>query len=101
MEEDFIYGTARVDDIRVQEDGSEIFPMYRIIIRAADGQAVREFDYSSKGKYVTALSIVQNRIDLSCIQASGDGGYVETLPEPITYANENTSELLSMKQHIE
>ena len=37
MEEDFIYGTARVDDIRVQEDGSEIFPMYRIIIRAADG----------------------------------------------------------------
>ena len=97
MEEDFIYGTARVDDIRVLEDGSEIFPMYRIIIRAADGQAVREFDYSSKGKYVTALSIVQNRIDLSCIQASGDGGYVEALPEPITYANENTSELLSLK----
>lgn len=97
MEEDFIYGTARQEDIREQQDGSELFPMYRIIIRADDGQAVREFDYSSKGKYVTALTIVNNRIDLSCVQASGDGGYVEALPEPITYANENTSELLSLK----
>ncbi|MCC8140043.1 MAG: hypothetical protein LIO67_07080 [Lachnospiraceae bacterium] len=97
MEEDFIYGTARQSDICSDEAGQETFPMYRVIIRAQDGSEMREFDYSSMGKYVTEISIVENRIDLSCVEKSEDGSYTEALPEPITYTMETTEDALSLE----
>ena len=97
MEEDFIYGTARQGDIQEDMTGQEIFPMYRVIIKNHNGGEVREFEYGSKGKYVTDISIVENRIDLSCVQLAGDGSFAEALPEPITYTSEKTTTLLSWK----
>ena len=97
MEEDFIYGTARQGDIREDMTGQEIFPMYRVIIKNHDGGEVREFEYGSKGKYVTGVSIVENRIDLSCVRLAEDGSFAGTLPEPITYTSEKTIPLLSWK----
>lgn len=97
MEEDFIYGTARQGDIQEDMTGQEIFPMYRVIIKNHNGGEVREFEYGSKGKYVTDISIVENRIDLSCVQMAGDGSLAEALPEPITYTSEKTATLLSWK----
>ncbi len=97
MEEDFIYGTARKGDICYDEAGQETFPMYRVIIRAQNGSEMREFDYSSMGKYVTEISIVENRIDLSCVEKDEGGSYVETLPEPITYTAETTEDALSLE----
>jgi hypothetical protein len=96
MEEDFIYGAAREEDIRTDAAGQQTFPMQRIVIRDNEGQEVREFDYLSKGKYVTGVTIVENRIDLSCISKSEDGSYVEALPEPITYTSEVASETLKL-----
>ncbi len=96
MEEDFIYGTARREDLGVDMAGQEIMPMYRVIIRDHSGNAVREFDYGSKGKYVTGVSIVENRIDLSCVQLTAGGSYVEARPEPITYTSEPVDEQLSL-----
>ena len=97
MEEDFIYGTARQGDIREDMTGQEIFPMYRVIIKNHDGGEVREFEYGSKGKYVTGVSIVENRIYLSCVRLAEDGSFAGTLPEPITYTSEKTIPLLSWK----
>lgn len=97
MEEDFIYGTARQEDIREDVTGQEIFPMYRVIIKNHNGGEVREFEYASKGKYVTDISIVENRIDLSCVQMAGDGSFAEALPEPITYTSEKKTNLLAWK----
>ncbi|MCD8248968.1 MAG: hypothetical protein LUC60_03810 [Lachnospiraceae bacterium] len=97
MEEDFIYGTARESDICYDEAEQETFPMYRVIIRAQDGSEMREFDYSSMGKYVTEISIVENRIDLSCVEKDEEGSYEEALPEPITYTMETTEDALSLE----
>lgn len=97
MEEDFIYGAARREDIQVDMSGRKILPMHRVIIRDHSGNQVREFDYLAKGKYVTGVSIVENRIDLSCVVKGGDGIYTETLPEPITYTSETTAEKMKMK----
>lgn len=97
MEEDFIYGIAHQDDIEVDEAGRTIVPMYRVVIRDHSGNEVREFDYLSKGKYVTDVSIVENRIDLSCVSRAVDGSYEEALPEPITYTSENVSEKLKLE----
>lgn len=101
MEEDFIYGTAREEDIRVNMAGEQTVPMYRVIIRDHSGNEVREFDYASKGKYVTDLSIVENRIDLSCIMLTPDGAWQEALPEPITYTSEPEQEKLMLQVAID
>jgi len=97
MEEDFIYGVARREDIQTDAAGQQILPMHRIVIRDHSGNQVREFDYLAKGKYVTDVSIVENRIDLSCVAKSEDGSYVEARPEPITYTTEAVDEKLKMK----
>lgn len=97
MEEDFIYGTARPEDVQVDMAGQETFPMYRVIIRDHSGNAVREFNYGSKGKYVTDVSIVENRIDLSCVERTADGSYAEALPEPITYTSEPANSQLILE----
>lgn len=97
MEEDFIYGIARREDIRVNAAGQRILPMYRVIIRDHSGNQVREFDYLAKGKYVTDVSIVENRIDLACVMLSADGSYAEALPEPITYTSEAVAEELKLQ----
>lgn len=97
MEEDFIYGTAYREDIRIDMAGQKVVPMYRVIIRDHSGNQVREFDYAAKGKYVTGVSIVENRIDLSCVVLAGDNSYEEALPEPITYNSEPTDEKLKLE----
>lgn len=97
MEEDFIYGTAYREDIRTDLAGQKVIPMYRVIIRDHSGNEVREFDYAAKGKYVTSVSIVENRIDLACVSKTTDGSYEEARPEPITYTSEPADNKLRLE----
>lgn len=96
MEEDFLYGAARLEHVRTDLAGQRLVPIYRVIIRDHAGNEVREFDYASKGKYVTSVEIIENRIDLSCITLHEDGSYEEALPEPITYTSEPAQEKLRL-----
>lgn len=96
MEEDFIYGAAYKEDIRTDLAGRRILPLYKVVIRDHYGNEVREFDYASKGKYVTDVSIVENRIDLSCVALTESGFYEEARPEPITYTSEPVNEKLKL-----
>lgn len=97
MEDDFLYGLADRNEIRTDAAGREIFPMHRIVIRDHSGNQVREFDYAEKGKRVSEVSIVENRIDLTCITLLSDGSYADALPEPITYTSEKTEEKLKLR----
>lgn len=96
MEEDFLYGTAKLSHVQMDPAGRRIVPLYRVIIRDHSGNEVREFDYASKGKYVTSVEIIENRIDLSCITLGEDGSYEPALPEPITYTSEPAQEKLRL-----
>lgn len=96
MEEDFLYGTAKLSHVRTDPGGRRTVPLYRVIIRDHSGNEVREFNYEAKGKYVTSVEIIENRIDLSCITLREDGGYEPALPEPITYTSEPAQEKLRL-----
>lgn len=96
MDEDFIYGTAYAADISSNLAGEETVPMYRVVLRDHSGNEVREFNYTSRGKYVTGVTIVENRIDLECVSREADGSYVEARPEPITYISETEDEQLTL-----
>jgi len=97
MGEDLIYGTAYQRDVWTDLSGEKITPMYRVNIRDHVGNEVREFNYASAGKYVTGISIVENRIDLSCVAKREDGAYVDVLPESITYTSEIPSPKLELQ----
>ncbi len=97
MEEDLIYGIADTADIQTDLAGQRTIPMNRVVIRDLTGNEVREFDYRSKGKYVVGVTIVENRIDLSCVSLSADGTYEEALSEPITYTSETEEEALTLE----
>lgn len=97
MDDDFIYGTARREDVRVDLAGQKLVPMNRVIIRSHSGDEIREFDYASRGKYVTGVSIAENRIDLSCVSMDADGSWAEARPEPITYTSEPVNAKLDLQ----
>lgn len=97
MEEDFIYGAASQEDIWTDIAGRRMVPMNRVVIRDHSGNEVREFDYAVKGKYVTGVTIEENRIDLTCVTRTADGSFEETLPEPITYTIEPVDAKLKLE----
>lgn len=97
MEDDFIYGTARREDVRMDLAGRKLIPMHRVIIRSHSGDEIREFDYAARGKYVTGVSIAENRIDLSCVEMGEDGSWTEARPEPITYTSEPVDVKLDLR----
>ena len=96
MEEDLIYGAGYSSDIYTDQAGKEMTPLYCVTIRDQSGRDVRQFEYSAKGKYVSSVSIVENRIDLACVSKNADGGWQEALSEPITYTSESNTHLLKL-----
>ena len=96
MEEDLIYGAGYSSDIYTDQAGKEMQPLYCVTIRDQAGKDVRQFEYSSKGKYVSGVTIVENRIDLTCVAKASDGSWQEALSEPITYTSETHTNLLKL-----
>ena len=47
---------------------------------------------------MTDISIVENRIDLTCVQLTSDGSYAEALPEPITLVLQTETGVQSMQK---
>lgn len=78
MEEDFIYGIARAEDISRDITGTMIFPMYVIKIQNEKNKNGTENTYEKymqEGVYVVGTEIIDNMIRLSQVRrnASGDG----------------------------
>lgn len=96
MGTDFIYGEAKKEDLSKDLAGNQIFPMGRVTIQDQYGKVVREFPYEEQGKYVVDIAIESNRISLSCVAQTSDGGYQETDPEPITYKTKETVEKIAL-----
>lgn len=82
MENDIIYGVARVEDIVQESSGRVFYPMYKICICNASGVLLKE--YSQPGIYVTECSIEKNQITLERVMRTDSGEYRETDQEHIT-----------------
>lgn len=75
MEEDIIYGVAYTSDVREESSGRTFFPMYKICIRNAAGELLKEYKHSDI--YVTDCIIADNQITLERIARTESGGYRE------------------------
>lgn len=99
--DDFIYGVCAETDVAEDFAGNTLFPMNHVKIVDNKGNPVRDFDYSSKNKYIVSATVQNNRIDLQCVSKSSDGSYVEALAEAITSTEKEmiSSITLSEKKH--
>ncbi len=81
MEEDIIYGLAYTRDVREESSGRTFFPMYKICIRSASGELLKE--YEQPGIYVTECAVTDNQITLSRVRRLESGEYQETIQDHI------------------
>ena len=81
MGEDIIYGVAYTKDIREESSGGVFFPMYKICIRSASGELLKE--YTQKDIYVTACTVSDNQITLDRVRRLESGEYQEVMQDHI------------------
>lgn len=81
MGEDIIYGVARESDIRTENSGQILYPMYKVCISNSSGDNLKE--YGQDGIYIVDCAIEGNQITLSRIQRSENGSYQEILDDQI------------------
>lgn len=82
MNEDLIYGTAHVSDVRKDAFGAVIFPMYHVCIQDENGKVLK--DYSKSGIYVTEATIEESQINLRRVRkAEGDLTYIDIQDDQI------------------
>ena len=72
MEQDFIYGIAKQEDVKYDVSGAMRFPMYSVCIRNKDNV---EIEYSREGIYIMSATIKDNVIQLERCQYTSDGAY--------------------------
>lgn len=81
MEEDVIYGLARLEDITEDITGKLFFPIYKICICDAEGNVLKESGQNNI--YVTDCQITEGQITLRRVLRMENGTYAETTPDYI------------------
>ncbi len=75
MDEDVIFGVAKLEDIREENSGRFFFPMYRICICNSSGAVLKE--YEQDGLYITDIQVAANQITLKRLSRLESGEYKE------------------------
>lgn len=88
--EDFVYGLVRSEDLRENDLGQTIFPMYRICIQDSEGNILKELERD--GIYVTGCSISKDQIILEQVKQREDGSLQAIQPEYIMNNEKSSSE---------
>lgn len=73
MGEDIVYGIARESDVRQDDTGAVIFPMYQVRIQDESGEVL--MTYEKEGYYVTGCEMNGNQIVLTRVEKNAEGGY--------------------------
>ncbi|MBP5595645.1 MAG: hypothetical protein J6Y02_09710 [Pseudobutyrivibrio sp.] len=74
IEDDFIYGAVKKNDITVDGAGSTIYPMYKLTISGiSTGKAYEQKTYQKSGYYINNIDLQSYTIYLDRIQIDPDG----------------------------
>lgn len=84
MEENLVYGVALLSDIDSTSEGTEVFPMYTLVILDEEGEAIK--NYTPTGAYVTEVTQSDSLLTLTRV-AKSDGEFIETTSDTIVSTN--------------
>lgn len=88
IEDDFIYGTARVSDIITDTLGFVTFPMYRVDVLDSQFNIVKS--YEQPDVYISSAQVEGLRITFSRVVKNGSGGYSNASVDQLISKDENT-----------
>ena len=80
IDEDLVYGIADLSDIDTEFEGSEIFPMYKLLIVNPEGETVKE--YEPVDCYIVGGVIEDKLLTLKRVKKT-ESGFVETTQDNI------------------
>ena len=81
---DFIYGLAKMEDVRNSYGGASVFPMHTLRIQTPQGTVLS--NYEKPGIYVTGIRIEENQIILERVTMDENGSLMEETEDQITNA---------------
>lgn len=94
-----VYGLAKTGDIAENIDGSDMFPMYKVVIVDKEGNVLKE--YEKNGVYVISAEVKNNVIKMECAKKSM-GTYTKVNDESIqSHATESVSEKRKSSKTLE
>lgn len=73
MDEDIIYGAARLEDIAEENSGHIFFPMYKVCICNSEGRLLKE--YAQPDIYITGCEVTDHQIMLERVERLENGEY--------------------------
>ena len=80
IDSDLVYGVAKVSDIDTEDKGSEVFPMYKVLIVNSAGETLKT--YEPDGCYVIGGSVNDKLLTLDRVKKT-KRGYTETSQDHI------------------
>ena len=81
MQGNMIYGYANKEKISQMMDGTEIVPLYEVIIAPIKGEVAKK--YKPKNCFVTGLTIEKNKMTMSRAKQDSSGKYISVSEESI------------------
>lgn len=102
MKNDFVYGSARAEDVSVDAYGNVLFPMYSVKIQTEDGTVYK--NYEMDGIYVTECTVSDNLLTLTRVKKDENGNFRETDSDSIVdntpdEAKKNTLETVATENY--
>lgn len=85
MEEDLVYGLAKRDKVKKEENGKILFPMYKALIKNKEEKILKE--YKKEGVYITDCKIEGNQITLERIKEVKENQYQKEIDDHISNNN--------------
>lgn len=86
MEEDLVYGLAKISDVSADVSGNTIFPMYCLVIQNAKGETLKT--YQTDNTYIMGWEFGENQIQLNLAKKTDDGNFVEAVGDQIVNTEE-------------
>lgn len=89
MNDDLIYGISHGDEVIHNAIGDVTLLMDKIVIQSDYGLILKEYTFDDI--YIVQGTITDNQISLKRVRKNGDGSYVDTYDDQITYNEESAT----------
>ncbi len=91
-----VYGLAHSDMIGISEDGSAVYPMYKLVVADSSFEAIKE--YSADGIYIVGAEFDESKISMKRVSIDENGALVPASDDQMLSNEENTTKNIKLVQ---
>lgn len=98
MDSDLIYGIARSEDITVDDTGRTLIPIYKLVIRGANGNTLKE--YGQDGVYILGINKQDNMLVVSRVIKDEETGQLIKIEDDQIMNNKTEASLKNKMRSV-